>query len=323
MGTHGSLSEYVQSHETWTSHVECLEQYFTANDIDSADTTATKRRAILLLSVGSTTFTLICSLVSPKAVNKVSYEDIVKKVKEHFNLKPSKIMEQFNCNSCVHLSGENIATFVAEIRHLTEHCEIGDSLEDRLLDRFICGVNNGRIQRRLLAETKLTFATAIQLAQSMEAAERDAQNLQQKPRSVLAVETSVPSHGTGGMLQPCYRCAGKHMSRDCCFKDFVCNYCGKKGNIARACRSKKDSQPKPRGRRRRSHTAHVLEEEDKPTETEEVTYRLFHLASQKADPLTATVRVNSATLLMEIDTGASVSVISESTYRSSLWTDRE
>jgi hypothetical protein len=252
-------------------------------------------------------------------VNKVSYEDIVKKVKEHFNLKPSKIMEQFNCNSCVHLSGENIATFVAEIRHLTEHCEIGDSLEDRLLDRFICGVNNGRIQRRLLAETKLTFATAIQLAQSMEAAERDAQNLQQKPRSVLAVETSVPSHGTGGMLQPCYRCAGKHMSRDCCFKDFVCNHCGKKGNIARACRSKKDSQPKPRGRRR-SHTANVLEEEDKPTEIEEVMYNdcLFHLA-----PLTATVRVNSAALRMEIDTGVSVSVISESTYRSSLWSDRE
>ena len=159
----------------------------------------------------------------------------------------------------------------------------------------------------------------------MEAAERDAQNLQQKPRSVLAVETSAPSCGTGGMPQPCYHCAGKHMSRDCRFKDFVCNHCGKKGNIARACRSKKDSQPKSRGRRRRSHTANVLEEEDNPTETEEVTYtdHLFHLASQKADPLTATVRVNSAALLMEIDTGASVSVISESTYRSSLWTDRE
>ena len=110
MATHGSLSEYVQSHETWTSYVERLEQYFAANDIDTSDGTATKRRAILLSSVGSTTFTLIRSLVSPKAVNEVSYEDIVKKVKEHFNPKPSKIMERFNFNSRVRLSGENIAT---------------------------------------------------------------------------------------------------------------------------------------------------------------------------------------------------------------------
>ena len=120
--------------------------------------------------------------------------------------------------------------------------KFGDSLEDHLLDRFVCGVNDGRMQRRLLAESKLTFATAIQLAQSMETAERDAQNLQQKPRSVLTVESSAPSRGTGGTPQPCYRCAGKHMSRDCRFKDFICNHCGKKGHIARACRSKNDSQ---------------------------------------------------------------------------------
>ena len=68
------------------------------------------------------------------------------------------------------------------------------------------------------------------------------------------------------------------------------------------------------------------EDEDKrPNGTVTVTYndRLFHLAGWNADPFRVTVYVNCAVLSMEIDTGALVSVISETIYRSSLWTDRE
>lgn len=51
------------------------------------------------------------------------------------------------------------------------------SLDEMLRDRLVCGVNDERIQRRLLAEDKLTFTKALQLAQAMEGADRDTKDL--------------------------------------------------------------------------------------------------------------------------------------------------
>ena len=47
-----------------------------------------------------------------------------------------------------------------------------------LRDRLVCGVNDSRIQRRLLSEPDLTYKRAYDLAQAMEAAERNALDLQ-------------------------------------------------------------------------------------------------------------------------------------------------
>jgi hypothetical protein len=42
----------------------------------------------------------------------------------------------------------------------------------------VCGVNDQRVQRRLLAEADLTFQKAYDIAITMEAAERNARELQ-------------------------------------------------------------------------------------------------------------------------------------------------
>ena len=77
-------------------------------------------------------------------------------------------MERYKFHSRTCKSGESIVIFAAEIRRLTEHCEFKDNLNDQLLDRFVCGINDSRIQRCLLSEKKLDFPTAIQVAKSLE-----------------------------------------------------------------------------------------------------------------------------------------------------------
>ena len=94
--------------------------------------------------------------------------------------------------------------------------------------------------------------------------------------------------------------------------------CGKKGHLARVCRSK----PKPqhpsgsnsqRGRRRTQRTHHLG---DTVEENAEGTYSMFKVTTGKtrATPLMVTVKVNDKDLQMEVDTGASASVISEEVY---------
>lgn len=76
--------------------------------------------------------------------------------------------------------------FVAELRKLSKYCNLGDTLDDMLRDRLVCGINNQHLQRRLLAEADLTFAKAFDLAQAVKAAEHNAKNLE-KPAKLHAV----------------------------------------------------------------------------------------------------------------------------------------
>ena len=56
------------------------------------------------------------------------------------------------------------------LRNLVEHCQYGDTLETMLRDRTVCGVQDEKIQRRLLEEKNLTFQEAYEIATSMEIA---------------------------------------------------------------------------------------------------------------------------------------------------------
>ena len=63
---------------------------------------------------------------------------------------------------------------MAELRHLTEHCYFGATLDDMLRDRLECRIADVTIQRRLLAEDELTLEKAVQLARALETADKDA-----------------------------------------------------------------------------------------------------------------------------------------------------
>ena len=61
--------------------------------------------------------------------------------------------------------------FVAELRKLTEYCEYGESLNDMLRDRLVCGINHERTQQRLLSgDSTLTLEKALDIALSLESA---------------------------------------------------------------------------------------------------------------------------------------------------------
>ena len=103
--------------------------------------------------MGAKTYKLVRSLVAPEDPKDNSYEDLAKL---HFMPKPSAIVQRFRCNARSQQPGETIVMFLAELRHLSEQCEFGITLDEMLRDRLVCVVRDIRIQRRLLVEPKLT-----------------------------------------------------------------------------------------------------------------------------------------------------------------------
>ena len=150
-----------------------LEYCFKANDIAPE-----KQHTMLITTCGLSTYQQLKSMVQPAKLEDKSYKDLVKVLGEHLNFKPSSIVSRYRFNTRDHRQGESISTFVAELRGLAEHCQFSSTLNDMIRDRQVCGISNSWIQRRLLQETKLTYESAYKIAQAMEAASKDAQDLQ-------------------------------------------------------------------------------------------------------------------------------------------------
>ena len=96
------------------------------------------------------------------------------------------------------------------------------------------------------------------------------------------------------------------MAKSCPYKNTECFACGKRGHLAKMCRSKSRTRSKV-GR------TNMVEDvdDDKCTNT----YMLFSLSGRRTPPIMINVLLNGQKLAMELDTGAAVSLISESVYQ--------
>ena len=330
MSRHGNLPEF--SGKDWSSYEDRLGFYFEANDI--ADDAMGKRRAILLTSVGEQTYTLLRSLTSPRGPADFSYGELCKLLQSHFQPKPNTILQRYNFYSTYRKSDQSIGDFVAELKNLARNCDFGHTkagaqltaeliLEENLRDRLVCGVADPAIQRRLLGETDLDFKKALQIALAMESA------------AANTAQLSSPAHGDASSAvhhvtthkqtakkwekkpalnrhKPCFRC-GKtsHSAEECRFKDAQCRYCHKEGHIMSNCFAKQKAE---KGRGNRTHQLTAPEENCKREQSEK-TYNMFNVTGPRPDPIITHVELDGKALLMEVDTGATLSVISEKTLQ--------
>ncbi len=193
----GTVTPFDSQSQSWEEYCEILQHFFEANEI----TEATKQKAILLSSVGSQTYSLLRNLLSPVKPGSKTVDELMDLLKQHFNPKPSEIVQRFKFNSRSREEGETVLDYVAVLRKLAHDCNYGEKLTEMLRDRLVCGINDDRIQRRLLAETDLTFEKALKIAQAMETANKDVRDLQaQRPETSISGrvhKTSVnPSRGS-------------------------------------------------------------------------------------------------------------------------------
>ena len=217
-----------------------------------------------------------------------------------------------------------MSTYVAELRALAEFCNFGETLELMLRDRLVCGINDETTQRLLLAESRLTYKEALEIATSQETASKNVQAL----RGLHSVHSHM---GTSSLIEPvhmlksgkqpvtlpaqkskdfatCHRCGrGGHKASQCKFLKAKCHSCGKIGHLKRVCKS---------GNTQGSVKA--IEDTDEIVQQQYGLYNLEDATTPRVNPYVVTLTVEGKQLLFEIDTGASFSLVSEATYHE-LW----
>ncbi|KAG1937540.1 retrotransposable element [Pimephales promelas] len=195
----------------------------------------------------------------------------------------------------------SLAAFDAQAQTWEEYSEV---LEQFFVANGIEDEDDDRIQRRLLSEANLTFETAFKIAVANEAASKNVLDLQSK-----------------SSVQACNSVMYKERKPDRWKK-------GEMSHIARACRNKsKQSGPTITGRSGkgvRPHRAFNVSDNNDSDEFEE-TFTLACVqtdALKKVKPLTVELIVNGRLINFEIDTGCSVSLMSEEMYKV-IWKDSE
>ncbi|XP_056089857.1 uncharacterized protein LOC130069774 [Rhinichthys klamathensis goyatoka] len=325
----GTVTPFDSQSQSWEEYCEILQHFFEANEI----TEAVKQKAILLSTVGSQTYSLLRNLLIPVKPGTKTFGELVELLKEHFNPKPSEIVQRFKFNSRSREEGETVLEYVAVLRKLAHDCNYGEKLTEMLRDRLVCGINDDRIQRRLLAEADLTFEKALKVAQAMETANKDVRDLQAKrsetSMSMRVHKTSVKQDES--QSRACYRCGSlQHLANECRFVSEKCHQCGKQGHIMKVCKSKsssRDTNFQGGERRKRVVTrggqrSYYVGRDEKSASDEEGIFTVHSLKETeipKVAPLTITLAVNESIIPFEVDTGCGVTVMNGSNF-SKLWT---
>ena len=220
------------------------------------------------------------------------------------------------------------------LKKLSIHCNFRVYLNRALRDRYVCGLNYEKIQNRLL---NAAFKLAHETARAMEMAKQQAKEL--VPGSAVhKVDKQQPWKRQGDTCgntqgnkqgntqdnaqskarERCRHCKSvKHQPSDCSWQDATCYKCQQQGHIVPACKTTvpyKDKKGK----------THMLEDEVQedssqgyPTSSGS-TYNMFSMTMGRGSPpWKVTVCVNGVNLEMEVDSGATFSVIGENQL--SMW----
>ena len=225
---------------------------------------------------------------------------------------------------------------MVELRKLTEHCNFGESLPEMLRDRLVCGINDKKIQRRLLAERDLTLKKAEEIALGEELAAKHVVYIQCEttPSKVNQVDARDLKNNKDRRSDPeRYRCGEKHEASACRFKDAQCFKCGRKGHLAKSCRGGKNYKKKPskgpdsgtqktkppssrdsgqtKGNKKQS--THLVDEVSGEEDVYEAT--MYHIREgRKPKAFEVSVELCDEPHKLEIDTGATITVLNEETY---------
>ena len=201
--TLGQLSEFRPGHDRLSVYLERFEMYVAANGVPND-----KKAPLFLTVVGSTVFSLLHDLFQPEKLAGKTYKELTDKLTAHFNPKPVNVLaHRHTFHRRSQGATESIADYMAELRRLASFCEFDAFLDQALRDRLVFRVKSEAMQRRLLTEKDPKLVGILELALSLEAAQKNAQTIQQ-------TNPTMPVHRTEQQQQKprmdtdqkCYRC---------------------------------------------------------------------------------------------------------------------
>ncbi|XP_068707834.1 uncharacterized protein [Montipora foliosa] len=248
----------------FTDYSERLNSYFVANNIgqvaadasDAAKREADKRKVAVTISlIGKQTYSTLKDLCLPNLPAEKTYDQLTEILKGYYKPKVLEVAESYRFHHTLQSENETVTDYANKLKRLAVNCNFGTYLTRALRDQFVGGVKSQATKKKLLSEDR-TFEQALKVAQADEMAEKESKQLQSnsnlsaKVQAVHSVpKESSPAHPVNKQQSAttrkthakfCFRCgSSQHLANKCIHNTSVCNFCKKKGHIAKVCFKKK------------------------------------------------------------------------------------
>ncbi|XP_031347140.1 uncharacterized protein K02A2.6-like [Photinus pyralis] len=241
----GSMHKFDVKSDEWIVYQEQLEQFFEVNNI--RDTQTDKKQVAALLSlIGSDTYKVLRDLCTPSLPKSKSYEELCKLLKAHFSPATCLFRERIDFYAAAQEANESLNKWYARIHNLATNCEFGTNLKSVLRDKFVCGLQKGKIRDRLCEEKpgEVTLEKLMEIALSKEATllavDKSVNLVKSNPfqlRQKVFQQRQTPS---GNSVEKkmgkwkCTACGRLHTGQQQCrYASYKCNSCNKIGHLSK------------------------------------------------------------------------------------------
>ena len=264
---------------------------------------------------------------------KKDYGTVKTKLEGHFVKRKNPIYERAKFNLRRQEEGESVDAFITSLHCLSEHCGYEGLRNEMIRDRIVVGIRDANLSMKLQMIPDLDLEKAVAAARKSEAVRQQQGVVRGDPSVVDNVDSykkrkhvqnkgsnqkqhsshvPIPSPAQPPRSHKCTRCGKSpvHSRQKCPAINETCHKCGKKGHYQSMCKTGK--------------VAHVEVDSDGIDTHLEVDTDVFlgtltaHSLSDTADknnPWEVTIHLNGEPVLFKIDTGADVSVISETVFK--------
>jgi hypothetical protein len=260
------------------------------------------------------------------------YDILVNKFTNYFIPRRNIIHERSIFNQCVQKPNTSVEEFVRELQEKVKHCGYNDP-DDQVRDRLVIGLRDPVVKEKLQLMSELSLDRAINTArrgemvkeqmreQRGEADEVSDSRYQSRGRGYSRGVRGRGSRGGRGrghgkserrdtQSEPkCGRCGNQHTAKSKCpATGKTCNYCHKHGHFVSMCRKRLNRE--------------AGEVEQRSSDIEDVESRPFYIREVEAvscpdnqEVWTTDLSIGGKRVTFKIDSGADISVMSESTYQ--------
>lgn len=268
---------------------------------------------MLFTTIGEEAYKTLRDLCDPVLPKDKSYEQLCECLKRPFSPRISVFKERKNFYELKQYTNETVSQWYARIKKSAVNCKFGVSLEDRLKDKFVTGLEPGKILDRVCEEShRVNLKDVLEVALKKEATMETASAGESTSLNKISISRTSSRHQepTSRTTVKCKHCGGvNHNFSKCKYRTYKCNNCKATGHLQTVC-NKPRNENKTEKKSRTNYVAENKAESDDKLNL----YSISQVNLNKNMQKIVEVKMAGVLIKMEIDSGAELSVIPETLH---------